>query len=110
MKEKSMAAILAFFLGGLGGHHFYLGNTGRGLLYAATCWSFIPSLVALVEAVLFISMSNDDFNRKYNQSFLVPDHELDNARYSNLEKLAGLKEKGILSDEEFELEKQKLVS
>lgn len=32
-KDKTVAAILAFFLGGLGIHHFYLGNNDRGLSY-----------------------------------------------------------------------------
>ena len=33
MKNKSTAVILAIIFGGLGIHHFYLGNTKNGLIY-----------------------------------------------------------------------------
>ena len=35
MKSKNVAAALAFFLGGLGAHKFYLGKTGIGIVYSA---------------------------------------------------------------------------
>jgi TM2 domain-containing membrane protein YozV len=42
--------LLAIFLGGIGGHKFYLGNFVLGILYLVFCWTGIPSVVALVEA------------------------------------------------------------
>jgi TM2 domain-containing membrane protein YozV len=48
-KDATVAILLALFLGGLGAHQFYLGNTGLGVLYALFVWTFIPSLIALVE-------------------------------------------------------------
>ena len=108
MKEKNIAAVLAFFAGGLGGHHFYLGNSGRGALYFVLCLTFIPSLIAFVEGVQFLLMSDDDFNLKYNQNFLERPSESE--RFENLERIANLKEKGILSEEEYQYEKSKLVS
>ncbi|MBD5026854.1 NINE protein, partial [Xanthomonas citri pv. citri] len=32
-KNKIVAALLAFFFGGLGIHKFYLGRVGQGILY-----------------------------------------------------------------------------
>jgi len=37
MKEKTSVALLAFFLGNIGVHRFYLGQTSLGILY--TCYS-----------------------------------------------------------------------
>ncbi|MGM9508565.1 TM2 domain-containing protein [Larkinella sp. GY13] len=37
MKSKSTAALLAFFLGGLGIHKFYLRQTGWGVAYLLFC-------------------------------------------------------------------------
>lgn len=108
MKEKSTTVLLAFFAGGLGGHHFYLGNTGRGLLYLVFCFTFIPSFVALIEGIQFIVMTQDEFNIKYNQDFLVQPSSSE--KYENLERIANLKEKGVLSEEEYQQEKQKLVA
>jgi TM2 domain-containing membrane protein YozV len=62
-KSKMVAFLLAIFLGGLGFHHFYMGHSVRGLLYLVFCWTFIPALIALVEAVLLLLQSNDSFQR-----------------------------------------------
>ena len=35
-KDKTTALLLAIFLGGLGAHQFYAGNTGKGILYLFT--------------------------------------------------------------------------
>lgn len=65
-RNKLVAALLAFFLGGFGFHKFYLGQKGWGLVYLLFCWTFIPGLVAFVESILLFIMSDADFDRKYN--------------------------------------------
>ncbi|UZT96269.1 TM2 domain-containing protein [Chryseobacterium fluminis] len=66
MKSKSTAALLAFFLGGLGIHRFYLGQNIMGILYLVFCWTFIPALIALFDFFVLIFMSESRFNYKYN--------------------------------------------
>jgi len=66
MKSKFATALLAFFLGGLGIHRFYLGQTKLGLLYLLFCWTFIPALISVLDFFIFIFMSEDNFNYKYN--------------------------------------------
>ncbi|HGG58153.1 MAG TPA: NINE protein [Nannocystis exedens] len=66
MKDKNVAAILAFFFGGVGAHKFYLGQIGSGILYLVFCWTFIPSLIAFVEFIILAVMDRDEFNRRYN--------------------------------------------
>ena len=51
-KDATVAILLALFLGGFGAHHFYLGNTGLGVLYLLFFWTLIPAFVALVECFL----------------------------------------------------------
>jgi TM2 domain-containing membrane protein YozV/ribosomal protein L40E len=63
--NKTTAALLALFLGGLGAHKFYLGRTGMGLIYLVFCWTFIPALISLVEGIQFLSMSESEFAMKY---------------------------------------------
>ncbi|SFM46915.1 zinc-ribbon domain and TM2 domain-containing protein [Methanolobus profundi] len=65
-KDKTAAGLLAIFLGGLGAHKFYLNNSGAGLLYLCFFWTYIPALLGLVEGILFLTMSNEEFDRKYN--------------------------------------------
>ena len=65
-KNKFIAAILAFFLGGFGVHHFYLGNPGLGVLYLLFCWTLIPAIIAFIEFIVFLVMPERDFDARYN--------------------------------------------
>ncbi|MDC0161246.1 TM2 domain-containing protein [Marine Group III euryarchaeote] len=64
-KSKLAAVLFAFFLGGLGGHKFYLGQTGLGILYLVFFWTFIPALIALIEMIMLLVMSDEEFAEKY---------------------------------------------
>ncbi len=64
-KERITAVILAFLLGGIGGHKFYLGQVLQGLLYLFFCWTFIPAFIAFIEGIIYLTMSDSDFSRKY---------------------------------------------
>ncbi len=66
-KSKLAAALFALFLGGFGAHKFYLGQTGTGVLYLVFCWTWIPAIIALIEFILFLTMSDEAFNQKYGQ-------------------------------------------
>ena len=74
MKDKNIAALLAFFFGIFGVHRFYLGRPGLGILYLIFFWTLIPALVSLIDAIVFLSMDPDDFDMKYNRKRLYPDH------------------------------------
>jgi TM2 domain-containing membrane protein YozV len=64
-RSKIGAALLAFFLGSVGAHKFYLGRTLAGVLYLLFFWTFIPRVVSLVEFVLLLVMSDEPFREKY---------------------------------------------
>ena len=65
IKGKTVAAVLAIFLGGLGVHRFYLGQW-RGLWYLLFCWTGIPGLVALIEGIVFLCSNGDKWDDKFN--------------------------------------------
>ena len=64
-KNKIVAALLAFFLGGFGIHKFYLGKPFQGLLYILLCWTFIPSVISFIEGIFYLLMSDRKFYEKY---------------------------------------------
>lgn len=66
MKNKTTAGLLAIFVGYFGAHKFYLGQTGIGVIYLLFCWTGIPGIIALIEGIILLSMSDDEFNKKYN--------------------------------------------
>ncbi len=63
--RRGVAAALALFLGGLGVHKFYLHRPGLGILYLLFSWTLIPSIVGVVEAVMYAFSSDEDFERRY---------------------------------------------
>lgn len=64
-KSRVAAILLAFFLGGFGAHKFYLGRIGWGFVYLIFFWTIIPSIVAFVEFIIYICMSDEQFAAKY---------------------------------------------
>lgn len=64
-KSRPLAIVAALFLGGIGIHKFYLNKPGQGFLYILFCWTFVPAVIALVEALNFLFMSNSTFQAKY---------------------------------------------
>jgi TM2 domain-containing membrane protein YozV len=67
-KSRVTAAALALFLGGLGIHKFYLNRPGLGLLYLLFCWTFVPAIVGFIEALVYLSMSDEAFQQQYGQT------------------------------------------
>lgn len=71
-KSKIAAGLLALFLGGIGVHKFYLGQTLAGILYLLFCWTGIPGIIAFIEAIILLTMSDADFDAKYNADCAQP--------------------------------------
>lgn len=66
-KDKTATLLFAFFLGGVGGHWFYLGRTLRGALYLIFAWTFIPALLAFCEFFWILGMSKHKFRKTFEQ-------------------------------------------
>jgi len=68
-RNKYVAAILAFFVGPLGIHRFYLGRTGSGiamLLLTITLFGLIISAPwALIDMIRYLIMSDREFAARY---------------------------------------------
>ena len=111
MKNKGTAAVLALLLGGIGIHRFYLGQSGLGLIYLLLCWTFVPAIIALIDFVVFLAMSEASFNAKYNSSAtqvrVAP--QVGQNVAEELGKLHQLKENGALTEQEFAERKAKLL-
>lgn len=131
-RTRGKAAALAFGLGAFGLHRFYLEEHGRGIAYAAFFWTFIPMLLGVRDGLRYLTMEEGRFDAAYNSAGLIlrPHEERpavpvgapaainvtvnapgggDGDLATKLEKLHGLKERGVLSDEEFAAQKAKLL-
>ena len=64
MKSKTTAALLAFLLGGFAADQFYLNERPKRLW-----WLLLPpvaGVLALVATIRYITMSEVEFDRRYN--------------------------------------------
>lgn len=74
-RNKTVAAFLAFFLGTLGIHRFYVGRNLSGCVYLLISFFMLiftlglglifVQLAALLECIRFLFMSDEEFVRKY---------------------------------------------
>ena len=64
-KSRGVSILLALLLGGIGAHKFYLERPFQGLLYLVFCWTFIPVIISLIEALNFMFMSQRTFAERY---------------------------------------------
>lgn len=119
MREKYIAILLAFFLGGFGLHRFYLGQPKRGLLYLVFFWTLIPFLVSLLDAFFLFLKEREAFDLQYNSEYYLEDPEqfsleekldgrtkIDDSLHTfstadEIEKLHNLMLQGIISEREF---------
>lgn len=67
-KDKVVAGVLALLLGGIGVHKFYLGKSGLGLVYLLFSWTFIPAVIAFIEAIIILTQSQETFDSKWNSA------------------------------------------
>lgn len=133
MKSKIIAFLLWLFLGGFGVHRFYLHKWGTGILCLLTVG--LAGIGWIIDLFLLGTMV-DNYNMKknikkistataniasetenyvQNTNYQIPQNANTNQNESNpkVEKLRNIKslfDAGILSQEEFEREKQKILN
>ena len=66
MKNRITASIFALLLSTFGVHHFYLGKIGSGVLDILFCWTGIPQLIGFVQGIIWLTMTDEEFNKKFN--------------------------------------------
>ncbi len=65
-KNRYFVALLCLFFGGFGAHKFYYGSWGWGVLYILLIWTKMTFVVAIIEAIMFFAMEQEEFDRRYN--------------------------------------------
>ncbi|MBR4863585.1 MAG: TIR domain-containing protein [Oscillospiraceae bacterium] len=65
-KRKLVAILLAFFLGAFGAHKFYLKQPLWGILYLVFFWTYIPSILSIIDFIIMLCQSDEQFAEKYH--------------------------------------------
>ena len=76
MKNKNVAAVLAFFLGAVGAHKFYLRDPGAGIFYimltmitASSLKFSIGMILGFIDGLRYLMMSQEEFDKKFNSRY-----------------------------------------
>ncbi|WP_157151458.1 TM2 domain-containing protein [Brachyspira sp. SAP_772] len=86
MKKRAYAIIysaLSIMLGGIGIQKFYLGQTKRGILHVLFFWTFIPTIICVIDLLKFTFMTEEEFDEKYNKIELTNNFS-NNKKESNI--------------------------
>lgn len=137
MKNKTTALLLSIFLGGLGIDRFYLGHTGLGILKLLTGGCF--GILWLIDIILMATgelkpadgseyegvnpkeTNEEQIKQEQTETDKTEENEIKqletkkntiNDKYDDfekLEKIAKLREQGILNDEEYNKIKENIL-
>lgn len=64
VKSKVVTGLLGIFLGTFGIHKFYLNQSKQGLVYLLFFWSGIPTIVGIIEGVVYLLQSDEQFRER----------------------------------------------
>ena len=120
-KSKTTAGFLGIFLGAYGGHHFYLGNSGKGVLYLLLSLFtgigvLIFGIIGLVQGVKFLTMTDEEFadycenlreNDGESAERVGPEEYI--GKYKLLQRYKDLYDMGAITDPEFEYFKKQIM-
>ena len=121
-KDFVPTMLLCFFLGGLGIHRFFVGKTGTGILMLLTfgglgIWWLIDLFMIAIgsfkdiqgRAITYQSANTANTAPSTHVPEKVAETPTAKDIPAEIEKLADLKDKGIITDEEFQQKKQELL-
>ena len=127
MRNRIVALCITFFAGFLGLHKFYLGENFAGIMYFLFSWTFIPGLFSVFDFLGLALMSEETFNRKFNsvtKPYTIPEIKIpeipqnlvnslrqksSREAAATLTELKKLYDNGIITAEEYEAKRRKLL-
>lgn len=62
--NKTAASLLAILLGSFGIQHFYTGQILRGILDILFCWTYVPSIIGLVEGIIWLTEDDNAWQER----------------------------------------------
>ncbi|PZU98480.1 MAG: hypothetical protein DCE90_04010 [Pseudanabaena sp.] len=108
MKNRATAILFCVFFFSFGGHKFYLGQIGKGIIFFIFAWTLIPSFLSFVDLIKLVLMSDIEFDRQFNggASQTILSAKDSTAALIDLKRLY---DEGVLTAEEYEEKRQKLL-
>lgn len=116
MRNRVIALIITFFAGAFGIHKFYLGKNFEGIMFFLFSWTCIPAVLAFFDFLGLAFMSDEAFNRQFNGVTATPKtfaknkpQESSREIAATLGELKKLYDSGVITAEEYETKRRKLL-
>ncbi len=113
-KSRLVATLLVIFLGVFGAHRFYVGKTGTAIFQLILTITVIGGVVsgiwALIDFVIIVTGSFTDKEGKVLSSWDPAATPVVTEDFSSLEKYLELRNKGVITEEEFQAKKKALLN
>ena len=65
ISKRIAFALFAILLGGIGVHKFYVKEYGWGVIYLLFCWTYIPSIIGIIEGIVTLCKTDEEFCEEY---------------------------------------------
>lgn len=116
MRNRLIALCIAFIGGAFGLHRFYLGQNFAGILYLLFSWTGLPFVLTIFDFLGLVFMSDESFNRQFNGIAEPPKFSAVNSRQESSREIAAtlgelkkLYDNGVITAEEYEVKRRKLL-
>ncbi len=120
MRNRTAAILICFFGGYFGIHKFYLGKNVTGIIYLVFCWTCIPALISFFDFLGLCFMSDREFDARFNYGIpnqldqsssrpVVQSGRSSKDATATLYDLKKLYEDGIITAEEYEAKRRKML-
>ena len=64
-RSRVAMALLAFFFGTFGVQQFYIGRIARGIFSILFCWTGVPTVAGIIEAMIIFFEDKSEFEFRY---------------------------------------------
>lgn len=122
MRNRIIALLITFCAGAFGIHKFYLGKNFAGVMYFLFFWTCIPAILSFFDFLGLAFMSDEAFDRQFNgvattpRNFEASPTFTEKNRQGSLQETAAtlgelkkLYDNGVITAEEYESKRRKLL-
>jgi TM2 domain/Short C-terminal domain len=120
MRNRTVAILICFFAGFFGIHKFYLGKTLEGIICLVFSWTFIPGIISFFDFLGLCFMSDREFDARFNYDSpnlidrstsypVIKSSRSTKDATATLYDLKKLYEDGIITAEEYEAKRRKML-
>lgn len=65
--RRDFFALISLLFGGIGAQFFYQNKVCPGIICILFCWTCIPAIIGIIQGIIVLCMSDDEFSAIYKR-------------------------------------------